>query len=149
VIHPLTPARLNDYLRFFDTRAFTDNANWSRCYCFYPYCDSSAREWNARTYALFPILANDSDLDIEHAGAIVCFVVCPTHRGRGIAKALLDAACDGLQSQGLRSVFAKPVKNATSTAENYPGPLSMFLAAGFTELREDDKGNVIVQKRFA
>jgi GNAT superfamily N-acetyltransferase len=185
VIYPLTPTRLNDYLHFFDSRAFTDNANWSKCYCFYPYCDAQTRDWEVRTadenrasisqcighgraqgylayegndvvgwcnaapYARFPILDNDSGMDIESAGAIVCFVVCPTHRSCGIAKALLDAACNGLQSQGLRSVFAKPAKSATSTAENYPGPLSMYLGAGFSAVREDESGNVIVHKRFA
>jgi GNAT superfamily N-acetyltransferase len=184
-IHSLTSARIDDYLTFFDTRAFTDNAAWSRCYCYFPYCDLKQPEWERRTgaenrasinefiqsgraqgylayegaavvgwcnaapYVSYAILESMSELEVKDAGAIVCFVVCPTHRGQGIAKALLGAACDGLKAQGLRKVFAKPFKGASSTAENYPGPLAMYLAAGFNPVREDSKGNVIVQKSLA
>jgi GNAT superfamily N-acetyltransferase len=184
-IHQLTPSRLHDYLRFFDTRAFTDNADWSRCYCYYPYCDLKSREWETRTgdenrasmsefitsgraqgylayaglevvgwcnaapYVSFSILDAYADLDIENAGAIVCFVVCPAHRGLGIAKGLLGAACEGLKARGLRKVYAKPFKGASSTAENYPGPLAMYLAAGFAPVREDQRGNVVVEKALA
>jgi hypothetical protein len=38
------------------------------------------------------------------------------------------------------------LKEAKSTAENYPGPLAMHLAAGFTPVRDDGNGNIIVQK---
>jgi len=37
-IHPLSPARGDDYLRFFDHErgpAFADNPEWARCYCHY------------------------------------------------------------------------------------------------------------------
>ena len=181
-IHSLTPARLDDYLHFFDTRAFADNADWSRCYCYFPYCDLKTRAWERRTgaenrasmhefissgraqgylaytgeevvgwcnaapYTSYAILDSMSEWEVKDAGAIVCFVVCPTHRGQGIAKALLGSACDGLKAQGLRKVYAKPFKDAANTAENYPGPLAMYLAAGFSPVREDSKGNVIVQK---
>lgn len=75
-------------------------------------------------------------------------MVCPEYRGQGIAKQLLGAACDGLKAQGLRTVVAKPSKGATGTAENYPGPLAMYLAAGFNVVCEDGKGNVIVRKEL-
>ncbi|HTE39412.1 MAG TPA: GNAT family N-acetyltransferase [Steroidobacteraceae bacterium] len=184
-IHPLTPARLDDYLQFFDTRAFADNKEWSRCYCYYPYCELKSKEWDARTaienrtsitafinderargylaydgsdvvgwcnaatLESFSMLEGMRDLDVDRAGAIVCFVVCPTHRGQGIAKSLLGAACDGLKADGLLVVYAKPFKGASTTAENFPGPLSMYLEAGFQTVREDDRGNVIVKKQLA
>lgn len=34
-IKPLTPALSADYFEFFDNRAFSDNAEWSCCYCTY------------------------------------------------------------------------------------------------------------------
>ena len=34
-IKPLTPALATDYFDFFDNRAFSDNAEWSCCYCTY------------------------------------------------------------------------------------------------------------------
>lgn len=48
-IEPLTPERLADYLRFFDTRAFTDNAEWAGCFCYYPLHDPQLTDWQRRT----------------------------------------------------------------------------------------------------
>jgi len=40
IIEPLTPARADDWLAFFDNDAFADNPAWSECYCrFYCYAD--------------------------------------------------------------------------------------------------------------
>ena len=47
----LSPDRLDDYLRFFDHRAFTDNPRWSGCYCYFPLHDPSKTDWQARTSA--------------------------------------------------------------------------------------------------
>lgn len=33
-VRPLAPERLDDFLDFFDNRAFADNPSWSHCYCF-------------------------------------------------------------------------------------------------------------------
>jgi len=35
-VRPLTEARLADYLRFFDDKAFTDNRRWAFCYRYFP-----------------------------------------------------------------------------------------------------------------
>jgi len=48
-IRALSPARLGDYLRFFETRAFTDNPRWARCYCFFPYHDPKTMDWEQRS----------------------------------------------------------------------------------------------------
>jgi len=46
---PLTAERLTDYLRFFDTRAFTDNPRWAGCYCYFPLHDPARTEWGRRS----------------------------------------------------------------------------------------------------
>ncbi|MFT3957093.1 MAG: GNAT family N-acetyltransferase [Piscinibacter sp.] len=46
---PLTADRGPDYLRFFDSRAFTDNPKWSGCYCYFPVHDPAAVTWQNRT----------------------------------------------------------------------------------------------------
>ncbi len=46
---PLSPQRLDDYLRFFETRAFTDNPRWSSCFCYFPLHDPARTEWNQRS----------------------------------------------------------------------------------------------------
>jgi ribosomal protein S18 acetylase RimI-like enzyme len=48
-IEPLTPARRDDYLRFFDHErgpAFADNPEWARCYCHFHHV-STRLDWNA------------------------------------------------------------------------------------------------------
>jgi len=83
--------------------------------------------------------------DADRVGSIVCFVIAKPYRGRGIARRLLDVACDVLARRGLAFAEAYPRKQAELEADNYPGPLKMYLAAGFTVFREVDK-RVIVRK---
>ena len=52
------------------------------------------------------------------------------------------------EAQRLRFAEARPVKHATTAAANHLGPLAMYLAAGFSIVREDDEGNVYVRKRL-
>jgi GNAT superfamily N-acetyltransferase len=47
-IHPLTPARLADYLDFFDHQAFTDNPHWAGCYCYFYLAPHQEKPWEAR-----------------------------------------------------------------------------------------------------
>ena len=81
-------------------------------------------------------------------GTILCFLVETSRRGRGIARQLLEAACDGLRKQGLRIAEANPRTASTSAAENHFGPLTMYLSAGFTIAREDDGGSVWVRRHL-
>ena len=114
------------------------------------YRDVEVVGWcNAAPWSSYPMLDDEPEPNAAAIGVIFCFVVAPEHRGGGIARALLDAACDGLKSQGLAWARARPRRQAASAAENHLGPLSMYLAAGFSILREDDEGNVDVQKRLA
>lgn len=184
-IHPLAPGRRDDYLQFFDRRAFTDNPRWAGCYCYFPYHDPNVTDWhqrsadenrqaidgcigagqaqgylayvdgevvgwcNAAPRTRYPMLQEYPEPNEDRIGAIFCFIVAPSHRGQGLARALLDAACAGLKAQGMTYAQAKPVWQAAGAAANHFGPLSMYLAAGFTVLREDAEGNVFVQKRLA
>ena len=36
-VHPVTPDRVDDWLRFFDHDAFADNPEWASCYCLEPH----------------------------------------------------------------------------------------------------------------
>ena len=183
-VRPLSESLLDDYLHFFDEKAFPDNPRWAFCYCYFPYHDPDKMDWQKRTGAenrkaigacvreetaqgylaysgsevvgwcnaaprrFYPMLNERREADAETTGSIFCFIVAPAYRGKGIAKALLAAACDGLRARGMRVVEAKPVKDATGPAANHHGPLSLYLAAGFSVVREDADGNVFVQKRL-
>ncbi len=101
---------------------------------------------NASPRPLLHALDAEPIPDAQDVGTFLCFLVSPGARGRGVAAALLRAACDGLRAQGLRFAEANPRPNATSTAENHYGPLGMYLAAGFAVQRTDDDGSVWVRR---
>jgi len=181
-IKPLAPGRTDDYLQFFDKKAFTDNPRWAGCYCYFPYHDPAKTHWpersgeenrsaicasiragaamgylayvdgqvvgwcNAAPRAFFPMLQDEPAPDAAQTGTIFCFIVAPEFRRRGVAAALLDAACAGLAAHGLKIVEARPDKNANTAAANHLGPLAMYLAAGFSIVREGDEGEVYVRK---
>lgn len=181
-IHRLTPARRDDFLRFFDHVAFADNPRWQRCYCHWlhaepatwpqstaehnraassrmiergemtghlAYRDGQVIGWcNAAPWNAYLALADLAEPDAADIGAIVCFVIAPGARRQGVARALLDAACDGLRDAGLELAMAKPVRTAQGEAANHFGHLEMFLAAGFAVLRETAEGDVFVRKRL-
>lgn len=83
--------------------------------------------------------------DPDATGAIVCYVISPRYRGQGLARRLLDGACDMLRTRGLRWVDAYPPRNATTAARSYHGRLDMYLAAGFTHVR--DAGFYVVVRK--
>jgi GNAT superfamily N-acetyltransferase len=181
-IKALSAGNSEDFLRFFDGEAFSDNADWSFCYCQCFYEDHREIVWkdqtaernrlmacsriadgsmqgylaylgdepvgwcNAAPRHLLRALDDEPTPDAEKIGAIVCFLVAPPHRGKGIARLLLDAACAGLAAQGLEIAEANPEPDARTDADNHIGPLSLYLKAGFTIHREDDDGTVYVRR---
>lgn len=86
----------------------------------------------------------------ECTAAIVCFVVAPEWRQRGVARALLTFALESFEARGIRVVDAFPFKSGDSTAatDHYHGPLSLFRDAGFEVLAEH-KDMTVMRKRFA
>lgn len=72
----------------------------------------------------------------EKVASLVCFVVDRNHRGKGVATALLNEACDHFKMNGYDSVEAYPLKSPKNEAENYHGPLNMFLSNGFNQSKE-------------
>jgi ribosomal protein S18 acetylase RimI-like enzyme len=72
------------------------------------------------------------------AAAIVCFVIAPEWRRRGVARALLAGALESFAKRGIRLVDAFPFNAGTSTtsADHYHGPRSLFRDAGFDVLSE-------------
>jgi ribosomal protein S18 acetylase RimI-like enzyme len=113
------------------------------------YSDGSPVGWcNAAPRHLLHALDDEPTPDAEHVGAIICFLVEPSQRGHGIARALLDAACNGLRQQGLRIAEGNPRVDTSSSAENHFGPLGLYLSAGFTVHREDDDGSVYVRRHL-
>lgn len=111
------------------------------------YVDGTPVGWcNAAPRRLLHALDDEPIPDAQDVGTILCFLVEPSHRGRGVAHQLLEAACGGLRRQGLLVAEANPRTSPTSAAENHFGPLNMFLSAGFTIQRNDSDGSVWVRR---
>jgi ribosomal protein S18 acetylase RimI-like enzyme len=90
------------------------------------------------------------DVPPQSAAAIVCFVIAPAWRRRGVARALLAGALGSFEARGIRVVDAFPFKagRSTAAADHYHGPLSLFRASGFDVLSEH-KDLTVMRKRFA
>ncbi len=72
----------------------------------------------------------------DETGMITCFLVAPTARGQGVARALLAQAIRGFREEGLEWVEAKPVRNAGGPARNYHGPLKLYVEMNFAIVGE-------------
>jgi ribosomal protein S18 acetylase RimI-like enzyme len=190
-IERLTPARRDDYLRFFDHErgpAFADNPEWATCYChFYEvppalkwsdfdgpanraamtariataemegylaYAADEVVGWmNAQPYsklrhACTRMRIADPPLPVapHEAAAIVCFVIAPAHRRRGIARALLAAGLTNLAARGIALVDAFPWNvgpDDTKATDHYHGTMSMFTDAGFAPIATHENVTVV------
>jgi ribosomal protein S18 acetylase RimI-like enzyme len=69
--------------------------------------------------------------ELAKIGVILCFNVFKELRRQGVARALLETACLGLQEQGISIAEATPRVDTDAESSNYHGPLAMYQAAGF------------------
>lgn len=81
----------------------------------------------------------------QDAAVIVCFVIAPSWRRRGVAAALLDGALADLADRGIACVDAFPFKAGDSVvaADHYHGPASLFASRGFVPIAETDSLTVV------
>jgi GNAT superfamily N-acetyltransferase len=75
-------------------------------------------------------------VDDRPAWSITCFFVARSHRGRGVSRALVEAALRHARRAGARVVEAYPVDSArpAAAASRYTGVPSTFEALGFREV---------------
>ncbi|MCB9919810.1 MAG: GNAT family N-acetyltransferase [Planctomycetes bacterium] len=185
-VEPMTPGRTDEWIDFFDHRAFEDNAAWSGCYCRvfeFPHdtesweeaCENNANREvmaaAANAGGVQGFLAYDDDVVVGwcrsgvrtmfrrgHSGVrgtppqgdsstlcTVCFVVAATHRRRGVARALLTAACEKAESDGLAAVEGYALKElpvedgVPPEAELFRGPRELYVHLGFEVAGETDR----------
>ena len=103
---------------------------------------------NANDRVRYTIVDDPGAGDPGQVGAIACFVVAKPYRRSGVARAMLEAACEGFRRAGFHAVEAYPRAEAATDAENHTGPLALYLDAGFVEKGEVD-GATIVRKDLA
>lgn len=108
--------------------------------------DAVAGWCNAAPRLELPALANWEGIgvdDAEQVGSILCFVVAPAMRRRGVARALLRAACESFAGRGLKFAEAYPRKKQDSDAQSYEGPLGLYREEGFTIFRDLGSAHVV------
>ena len=80
--------------------------------------------------------------------SVTCFVVRRAARRRGLSGSLLAGAVDLARRGGAQVVEGYPVDpdgQSGPAAGLYPGPLPVFLRAGFTEVRRTPQGRPVVR----
>ena len=75
-------------------------------------------------------------VDDKPVWSIICFVVDPTERGRGVAEAMLQGAIAWARRQGVELLEAYPCEKAARASDDsmWFGAKSMFDRAGFVEV---------------
>lgn len=92
-------------------------------------------------------LGQDSRDDLskdEKCKSIVCFIVIPEMRGKGIATELLKVVCKDTQKSGYSYIEAYPATGEFK-ALNYHGPYSMYEKQGFKLIRNEN-GEAVVRR---
>jgi GNAT superfamily N-acetyltransferase len=86
--------------------------------------------------------------DEDGLWAVTCFVVRVGHRRHGLAGELLAGAVDLARRHGARIVEGYPVDPAvrpTGSSGLYQGTVSMFEAAGFTQVARPSSSRAVVR----
>lgn len=95
-------------------------------------------------FAVAAVQEPDSD-----PAVIMCFVIDPQYRGRGVATALLSGAIEASARWGVPWLEGYPADTAPNpdgepfTTRAYTGPASMYRKAGFDLVREMDGWQVV------
>ena len=102
----------------------------------------------------FPRLSRSRILkpvDDEPVWSVVCFFIARSHRGRGVSRAILEAAAEHAGRQGARIVEGYPIepkKGKTADLFVYTGLASVFRKAGFDEVARRSETRPIMRLRL-
>jgi len=181
-VQPLNKESLPNFIHFFDNIGFTDNPDWSGCYCRYFHFEGTTEEWrnarkednlrcssnliesgtmkgylaydegkpvgwcnaNAKTeYELFKRRTEFQSPEDNKIISVVCFVVAPGYRKKGLAGMLLKKVIEDNTGEDYQYVEAYPAPSVTSDADNFHGPLSLFLKNEFEVIKDVERFKVV------
>jgi len=97
---------------------------------------------NANHRNNYSIVSYDKVDKTENIGSLICFIIAKNYRRKGIARMLLNTACNGFKQQGFAYAEGYPVKDVKGDDKNYHGPLSLYLSEGFEEFDREKRENV-------
>ena len=85
---------------------------------------------------------NEKNIKIK---TIVCFMIAPDMRGKGIASEILNQICLDAIEEGFSCIEAYPTKNNGNNFEHYPGPYRLYEKSGF-KIHKIFEKDMIVRK---
>jgi len=78
--------------------------------------------------------------------SIVCFLISPEHRRKGIAQKILEQICNDYSMKDYDYIEAYPGKGNLSCERHYKGPLSLYEKFDFKIEKEYDDYYVVRKK---
>lgn len=192
-VYKLSKDMADDYINYFDNRAFSDGNIEKGCYCvWHHWTDKHEHERSLMPEAERPSRKRDYAKELIHKGvlngfvaynenqivgfcnsdikdnyfrlsrqnnpnswigttvndkilSIVCFIVAPNMRRKGIAKALLDYACQYAEYNGYDYVEGYP-PYGEFTIHDCGGSVSMYVNLGFEIV--DIPNGIIARKKL-
>jgi ribosomal protein S18 acetylase RimI-like enzyme len=107
------------------------------------WCNANDRN-NYESLARYYDLTGNPDIKIC---SVVCFVVAPEYRRKGIARKLLGQVCVDYSTLNYDYLEAYPGKGILSCEGHYKGPLELYRKSGF-QIEEEHDGYFVVRKRL-
>ena len=90
-------------------------------------------------YEKTPIDLEPTDVPEGKIASVVCFLIAPAYRKKGVARKLLSYATKTLREKGYGWIEAYPRKGIDlSDAHSYHGPISLFSSEGYSVVTEDE-----------
>ena len=102
----------------------------------------------------FPRMANSrivAPVDDRPVWSVTCFFIKPGHRGKGVATALLTAACAFAARHGARAVEGYPIDpkgERYASGFAWTGLMRLFEAAGFAEVARRSEKRPVMRKEL-
>ena len=87
-------------------------------------------------YERFSILPEIPESPDKKVCSVVCFVISPEFRGRGIASGLLSRICEDYKKKGYDYVEAYPSNDNRKQSDHWQGPPAMYKKRGFVKVSE-------------
>ncbi|MBN2535002.1 MAG: GNAT family N-acetyltransferase [Spirochaetales bacterium] len=78
--------------------------------------------------------------------SIVCFLIAPGYRRRGIAEQLLGRVCEDYSAEKYDYLEAYPRKDTLSDEKNYHGPMALYEKYDFSIVDEKDDFYIVRRK---
>jgi GNAT superfamily N-acetyltransferase len=115
------------------------------------YLNNDVVGWcNVSDKKTYPYIVSDENLYTDDDAnkkikSIVCFVIAPSMRLKGVATKLLEKICSDAKSNNYEIIEGYPNKNADNCFSNYKGPIKLYNKFNF-KIYKELKDNFIYRK---